>query len=171
MKKTMLALFSATLLFGAVPTADQEKEVMAAVDSWIQATVKQDVPALQKILHDELWYSHSAGTFQTKAEVIKDIQEGRGPIGIELSDTRVRIYGNTAHVKSMSIIRNRPRPQGQAQGAPAATASSVGRVNAGPSPLLIVHMLVKGPQGWQLVSRQATRPTPPPNVANPPATR
>ena len=105
MKKLMIALFSVTLLSGAVPSADQEKEVMAAMDSWIQATVKQDVPALQKILHDELWYSHSAGTSQTKAEVIKDIQEGRGPIGIELSDTRVRIYGNAAHGAFESIIQ------------------------------------------------------------------
>ena len=43
--------------------------------------------------------------------------------------------------------------------------------NAGPSPLLIVHVLVKGPQGWQLVSRQATRPTPPPSAATPTTAR
>ena len=52
---------------------------MAAMDSWIQATAKQDVAGLEKILHDELWYSHSAGTHQNKAEVIKDVQEGRDP--------------------------------------------------------------------------------------------
>ena len=58
---------------------------------------------------------------------------------------------NMAHVKSMSVIRNRPRNPGQTG-------------KAGPSPLLVVHVLVKGPQGWQLVSRQATRPTPPPGA-------
>ena len=135
---------------------------MAAMERWIQATVQQDIAGLQKVLHDELWYSHSAATFQTKEEVIRDIQEGRGPVGIELSDTRVRIYGNMAHVKSMAIIRNRPRNQVQ---------SGAGGVKAGPSPLLIVHVLVKGPQGWQLVSRQATRPTPPPNAASPAAAK
>src|SRR5438552_11148283 len=109
MKKWILAIFSAAVLSGAIPSADQEKEVMAAMNAWIQATANKDIPALQKILHDELWYSHSAGTSQTKAEVIKDIQEGRGPTGVELSDIRIRVYGNMAHVKSMSVIRNRPR--------------------------------------------------------------
>jgi hypothetical protein len=156
MKTLILALFSAAAMSAAVPTAAQEKEVMAAMDAWIQATVKQDVAGLQRVLHDELWYSHSAGTVQTKAEVIKDIQEGRGPVGVELTDTRVRIYGDMAHVKSMSVIRNRPRNPNQAVPSGAAT---------GPSPLLVVHVLVKGPQGWQLISRQATRPTPPPTSA------
>jgi hypothetical protein len=164
MKKCFIALLPAVILFAAMPTPFEEKEVMAAMDTWIQATTKQDVTTLQKVIHEELWYSHSAGTSQTKAEVIKDIEEGRGPIGIELSDVRVRIYGNMAHVKSMSVIRNRPRnpPAGNA---PAAVTKGTG----GPSPLLIVHILVKGPQGWQLISRQATRPTPPASAASKPA--
>ena len=157
MKTLIIALFSTAALSAAVPTPAQEKEVMAAMDAWIQATVKQDVAGLDKILHDELWYSHSAGTHQTKAEVIKDVQEGRGPVGIELSDTTVRIYGATALVKTMAVIRNRPRNP-----APTAAAPGVGRGNAGPAALLIVNVLVKGPEGWQVVSRQATRPTPPP---------
>ena len=147
-----------------MPTSSEEKEIQAAIDTWIQATAKQDVATLQKVLHDELWYSHSAGTFQTKAEVIKDIEEGRGPIGIEMSDVRVRSCGNMAHVKSMSIIRNRPRNP-PAGGGPTAAPKGTG----GPSPLLIVHVFVRGPQGWQLVSRQATRPTPPASATPKPA--
>src|SRR5205823_7087115 len=128
-------IYTVVPLSAAMPTPAQEKEVMTAMDPWIQATVKQDTPGLQAILHDELWYSHSAGTSQTKAEVIKDVQEGRGPVGVELSDARVRIYGNMAHVKSMSIIRNRLRN-------PSQTAAALGgTANTGPSPLLIVHVL------------------------------
>jgi len=164
MRTLILTLYSVAALSAAMPTPAQEKEVMTAIDAWIQATVKQDITALQAILHDELWYSHSAATFQTKAEVIKDVQEGRGPVGIELSDIRVRVYGNMAHVKSMSIIRNRPRNPGQTAAGPGGKANVGGRGSTGPSPLLVVHVLVKGPQGWQLVSRQATRPTPPPTA-------
>jgi Domain of unknown function (DUF4440) len=162
MRTLILALYSVAALSAAMPTPAQEKEVMAAMDAWIQATVKQDIPALQRILHDELWYSHSAGTFQTKAEVINDVKEGRGPVGVELSDTRVRIYGNMAHVKSMSIMRNRPRSPSQTAAGPGGKANLGGRGNPGPSPLLVMYILVNGPQGWQLVSRQATRLTPPP---------
>jgi len=91
MRTLILAMLSVAVLSAEMPTPAQEKEIMAAMDAWIQATAKQDVAGLQRILHDELWYSHSAGTFQTKAEVIKDVQEGRGPAGAELSDIRSRI--------------------------------------------------------------------------------
>jgi len=158
MKTLIVALYSVAALSAAMPTPAQEKEIMAAMDAWIQATAKQDIAGLERILHDELWYSHSAATFQNKAEVIKDVQEGRGPVGVELSDIRVRIYGNTAHVKSVSVIRNRPRNPSQKGAAPGSGKKG------GPSPLLVVHVLVKGPQGWQLVSRQATRPTAPPSA-------
>ena len=168
MRTLILAAFSAAVLPAAMPTPAQEKEVMTAMDAWIQATVSQDIAALQRILHDELWYSHSAATFQTKAEVIKDVQEGRGPVGIELSDTRIRIYDNMAHVKAMAVIRNRPRNPGQTGGSPGTGGANAGvRGNAGPSPLLVIHVLVKGPQGWQLVSRQATRPAAPPGTPAP----
>ena len=158
-KEWILTLLSAAVLSGAAPTAAQEKEVLAAMDAWIQATVNQDIAGLQRILHDELVYTHSAATTQTKAEVIKDVQEGRGPAGIELTGTTIRVYDNTALVKSMVIVRGRTRNQGQGE---AGKRSG----NQGPMPLYIMHVLVKGPQGWQVVSRQATRPTPPPTASN-----
>ncbi len=136
---------------------------MAAMHAWIQATVNQDIAGLQRILHDELVYTHSAATTQTKAEVIKDVQEGRGPAGIELSDTTIRVYDNTALVKSMVMVRGRPRNPGQGQAGP----RSGNPGSPGPGPLYIMHVLVKGPQGWQVVSRQATRPAPPPTAASP----
>jgi hypothetical protein len=57
MRTLILALFSVAALSAAMPTPAQEKEVMTAMDAWIQATVKQDITGLQRILHDELWYS------------------------------------------------------------------------------------------------------------------
>jgi ketosteroid isomerase-like protein len=143
MKRWLLALLSAAVLSAAAPTPAQQKEVMAAMNAWIQATAKQDVAALQKILHDELTYTHSSAATQTKAEVLKDVQEGRGPAGIELAETSVRIYDNTALVKAMVTVRSR-NPNA-----------------AAPAPLSILHVLAKGPQGWQVVARQATRPAPP----------
>src|SRR5690349_20606132 len=105
-------MISVAALSAATPTPAQEKEVMTAMDAWIQATVKQDIPALERILSDELWYSHSSGAHQSKAEVIKDVQDGKAAAAIELSDVRVRVYGNTALVKAMSLLRNRPRNPG-----------------------------------------------------------
>ncbi len=162
----LLVLLSAAVLSGATPA--QEKEVMGAIDAWIQATAKQDVGALQKILHDDLSYTHSSALTQTKADVIKDVQDGKGPIGMDLADTKVYVYDNAALVRSMVTMRNRPRNQGQAPaGAPSGNTNATGGARRGPSGLYIMHVLVKGPQGWQLVSRQATRPAPPPSPPAP----
>jgi ketosteroid isomerase-like protein len=164
MKTPLLAVLPAIVLSAAAPTSDQEEEVMAAMNTWIDATVKQDVDALEKILHDELSYTHSNARTQTKAEVVQDAKEGRGPAGIELAETTVRIYGNTALVKSMVTVRGRPRGQAQNAGGNAGLPPGAAR---GPAPLSILHVLVKGPQGWQLAARQATRPGPPPGAPAP----
>lgn len=158
-----LAFAAAVVVSAAVPTPTEEKEVMAALDAWIKATVTQDTAALQKILHDELMYSHSDTRTQTKAEVIKDVQDGRGSAAIELSDTIVRVYGNSALVKAKVVVRGRGR--GARAGGAAVPGAAAGGGGQAPAPLSILHVLVKGPAGWQLVSRTATRPPAPAPVA------
>jgi hypothetical protein len=172
MTKWFLVLLSAAVLSGATPA--QEEEVMTAMKAWIQATTGQDIPALRKILHDDLIYTHSTGKIQNKAEVIQDVEANNGPIGIELSGTETKVYtfgDDTALVTSMVIVRNRPRNPGQnpaaAPGGAGGNPNAAGRrPNRG---LFITHLLVKGPSGWQLVTRQALRLPPPADA--PAATR
>lgn len=151
-----LALGSPTVRAEDLPSPAAEKEVMAAMDAWIQATSMQDTKALERLLHDELVYSHSDTRIQTKAEVIKDVADGRGPAGVELSETTVRVYGTTALVRARVVVKGRPRPRPAGAATPAAAPRAAGQAPA--PPLLILHVLVKGAQGWQVVSRQATRP-------------
>ena len=174
MTKWLLVLLSAAVLSGATPTPAQEKEVMTAMKAWIQATTSQDLPALRKILHDDLVYTHSTGKIQNKAEVIQDVEANNGPIGIELSEKETKVYtfgDDAALVTSMVVVRNRPRNPGQnAAAAPGGAGGAGGNPNAagGRRPnrggLFITHMLVKGPSGWQLVTRQAMRLPPPPDA-------
>ena len=58
---------------------------------------------------------------------------------IDFKDLEVRVYGGTALVKGDVDFRNN-----------AAGVVTVSKLN-------LLHVLVKGPQGWQLVARQATR--------------
>ena len=58
---------------------------------------------------------------------------------IDFKDPKVRLYGNTAVVKCDVDFRN----------------NTGGNVSV--SKLNVLHVLVKGSQGWQLVARQATR--------------
>lgn len=136
----VVVLLFATSLYAAVPTAAEEKEVLAAMNAFAEAVAKHDVAALQKIMHDELVYSHSDTRAQTKADLIKEAQEGRGPGGIALADPKVHIYGSTA------IIRG--RVGGGARGVQANSPYAVA-------------VWVKGPAGWQVVARTATRPADP----------
>jgi ketosteroid isomerase-like protein len=135
----IVALLFATSLYAAVPTAAEEKEVLGAMNVLAEAVAKRDVAALQRLLHDELVYSHSDTRAQTKADLLKEAQENRGPGGVALAEPKVHIYGNTA------IIRGRV---GSAKGVQ-------------PNSPHAVAVFVKGSQGWQIVARTATRPLAP----------
>lgn len=147
----MSMLLCATVASAKEPTAAEHKEIIDAMNAWIAAVNAQDVAALQKILHDELIFVHSDARTQGKAEVLKDIAAGRGAAGVLLEETVVRIYGNTALVKAKVTARGRPKN------------GVFPPLAAGRQPNIIscIHTLVKGAGGWQLVTRQATRPPAP----------
>lgn len=142
--KTWIGIFCCALLLSAAENGSKtEKEVLAAMDSWKQATMKKDRAALEKLLHEDLTYSHSNGHNESKADVIKSVTTGKATVeAIDFSDTTVRIYGSTALVKGKVDIRNNTDGK-----------STVANLN-------ILHVWLKGPKGWQLVARQATRLTP-----------
>src|SRR5258706_4281496 len=106
MKKWILILLSAALL-PAASDSKGEKEVLAAMDAWKQATMKKDQAALDKLLHPDLTYSHSSGKNETKAEVLKAVTTGKAKVeAVEFADTTVRVYGNTALVRGKVDITN-----------------------------------------------------------------
>jgi len=117
-----------------------EKAVLAALDTWKDAMVKKDRAALEKIFHADLSYAHSGGQLETKAQAIPHIVDGLGWEKIELSETTVRLQGKVAIVNGKTDMhqRNKDKPT---------TISK----------LLVLTVWVKGPQGWQMIARQAVR--------------
>src|SRR4051794_20664572 len=107
MKTWITLLCCAGLLCAAEAGPKAEKDVLATLDAWKQATMKKDGAALEKLLHDDLTYSHSNGHNESKADVIKAVTTGKATVeAIDFSDTTVRVYGNTALVKGKVDIRN-----------------------------------------------------------------
>ena len=108
MKKWICILLFTTFLSAASTDSKAEKDVLAAMDAWKQATIKKDGAALDKLLHPDLTYSHSSAMTQTKADVIKAVTTGKATVeDITFSDTTVRVYGNTALVKGkVDIVNN-----------------------------------------------------------------
>jgi ketosteroid isomerase-like protein len=139
MTNGILFLFAAAALYGADPKV--EKEVLSAMDSWGKAMMAKDRGALQKLFHQDLTYTHSSGLNETKAQAIKALLGGRTIEAIDLTDTSVRVYGNTALVKGKVDVRN-----------------NAGQVST--THLDVLHVWVKGSTGWQMVARQALRLNP-----------
>jgi ketosteroid isomerase-like protein len=138
MEKLLSITLLATLALAAAstdPTA--EKDVMAAMDAYKNAMIHKDPAVLQKLLSEDLTYIHSAGQHETKADVLKGITSGKTIIErIDFTDTTVRFYGKTALVQGRVDLYH--------------SATNIVHMN-------VLHVWVKGPQGWQLVARQATK--------------
>jgi ketosteroid isomerase-like protein len=139
MKLSTLLLLSAMILPAATPDAKTEKEIMAAMDAYRQALVHKNAATLSKILSDDLVYTHSSNLHEDKAAVIESLKKNTVTEAIDFKDLKVHVYGNTAVVVGDVDFRNSTNG-----------VASTAKLN-------VLHVLVKGPQGWQLVARQATR--------------
>jgi ketosteroid isomerase-like protein len=142
MTKWMLALLSVAMLPAATskkPDNNAEKEVLAALEAYKQAMIKRDAAALTKVVSDDVIYTHSSNLHQDKAALIASLRGNSVVEAIDFKSPTVHIYGNTAIVKGDVDFHNN-----------AAGVQSVSKLN-------ILHVFVKGPHGWQLVARQATR--------------
>ena len=138
MLKWLLLLATAASRSAADPKAD----VLAAMESWKQAMLAKDTAALDRLLHPDLTYSHSNGMTQTKADVLKSPGNNQS---ITFGETTVRVYGDTALVKGVIDF---------------VSVSSAGTPAS--NHLSVLQVWIKGPQGWQLVARQATKLNPQP---------
>jgi ketosteroid isomerase-like protein len=138
MMKPLLLLFSVMAALSAASTSPKaEKEVLAAMDAYKEAMIHKDGAALDKLLSNDLTYTHSGGQLETKADVIKSITTGKTIVeALDFSDTTVRLYGNMALVKGKVDLYH--------------SKTNIVHMN-------VLHVWMKGPQGWQMVARQATR--------------
>ena len=79
MKKLILILSTATAVLFATAHHDAklEKDVLAALESWKQATIHKDRAGFEKVYHSDLKYGHPNGLIETKAQAIKHSVEGK----------------------------------------------------------------------------------------------
>jgi len=133
-------LFSGLALAAAKSPAGAADEVRAAMLAWREATLGKDGAALDRLLHEGLTYSHSNGRTQSKPDVLESVTGGKSSVtGIDFGELTFRVYETTALVKGIVDVHS-------SKGGVASTAH-----------LDILHVWIKGPQGWQMVARQATQ--------------
>jgi hypothetical protein len=94
----------ACIILWALPLASAsndpkvEKEILAVMETYKEAMIHNDTATLDKLLSDDLAFTHSHGEFQDKAAVLKSSAPPQHILKMEFSNTTVKIYGNTALV-------------------------------------------------------------------------
>ncbi|MFP5230508.1 MAG: nuclear transport factor 2 family protein [Acidobacteriota bacterium] len=81
------------------------KEIEALEQQWRQATVTNNIGQMNKLLADDYVGITSNGTVENKQQALAQHSAGTIRISrLELTDTRVRVYGDTAVVTSLAQL-------------------------------------------------------------------
>ena len=142
-RKCLVLLLSAVLLVGVtvstqVSDPQEEEAVMATLQTLFDAYARQDTARVSRIYHDDLSYGHSSASLQTKTEVLKDLHTWAW---LKIKSSTVRVSGQSAIVRAIMDLREGPTK------ARVRTATDMS----------VLYVLVKGPQGWQVIVRQAVK--------------
>jgi ketosteroid isomerase-like protein len=87
-------------------TIADEKAVADAERQRFAAQVSKDYTALDKLLADDLFYTHSSGNTDGKASYIQSIRDGKSKYdAIESQEMKVRVYGNAAIINGICLIK------------------------------------------------------------------
>jgi hypothetical protein len=141
----LCALVLGGLAFPNQATAQEQlrgdqARVMAVLETMAQATITKDMPTLDKVFHRELIYEHTNGLTQTKAEALK-LLAGWNVRSMKFLDPTIRFYGSVALVKCITLLQSVRRDG----------------TSAPDTRLDVLWVLLKEPDGWQIVARHTTR--------------
>lgn len=138
----VLTLAGALLVAPAVaqPQADASEAVKQAELARFRAMTTNDLPALEASLGDDLIYTHSSASVDTKASYVGSIRSGALKyVSIEPGELKVRVYGTTAVITGVAKM---------------ATVSSGQTMN---NQLRYTDVWVLRDGRWQMVGWQSTR--------------
>lgn len=132
----------AAILFltAAAAWADSAADVLAADKSWATAIQKMDYPVLEKLLAEELVYTHSSGLVDTKKQYIDNLKSGAQKYNqVEHVDPKVQVHGSTAVLTTGLKMDTTTKGVNQK------------------ATFRLIHVWVKKGGTWQMVAHQTTR--------------
>ena len=137
MKRIVCVLLLAMCAFVcAAAQGKAEQELLKLEQQWVDALVKADTAALEKLYGDGLIYTHSSGAVDTKASYIEGIKTGKSKYeSLDRDDVKVKLYGTTAIVTAHSVIK----------------------VNKNTINARYIHVYVREKGVWKMVAHQSTR--------------
>jgi hypothetical protein len=105
-----LVLFAMMLALAPVVSAQMgkvEQQVLQAETDRFAAMVKGDRAALEKLLADDLTYTHSTALLENKEQFLKSVTSGNidyVSIVPSEADWKIRVNGNTAVVNGLAAV-------------------------------------------------------------------
>lgn len=117
-----------------------KKEIMQVEAAQVEAVVKGDAKALDRIYADDFAYTNQFGELIPREQVISGFHSGGAKLSpaVKHDQLKIRVYGNTAVVTERSV----------------GTYHYKGKVDEGPRIITTVYVKMDG--RWQLVAHNAT---------------
>jgi ketosteroid isomerase-like protein len=139
----LLLFLIAAPMFARLPRAQKHEfrhEIDQLEEQWRTAILKGDTSTMSSLLADDYMAITPTGTLQTKEESLANLRSGSFHVTtLDVSDRKVRIYGDTAVVTSLADVQA-TTPKGNLSGAYRYT-----------------RVYVRDPQGtWKIVSFEAS---------------
>ena len=130
---TTSATTVATLSAGEKAVIDTEKQRFAA-------QVSKNYNVLERVLANDLIYTHSTGGTDTKQAYIQSIRDGRTAYdAIEVEEQKARVYDNTAIVNGLCLVK------------------AINNGTAINNHLRYISVYVRNGKQWQLVAWQSLK--------------
>jgi ketosteroid isomerase-like protein len=115
-----------------------EKEILGLEDKRFGAMIARDFAALEKVVHEELLYTHSSGLTDTKASWLESMKSGKTKYkSVNCTERKVRFFGDVALVTGKASI------EAEIGGQPRSLK------------LLFLNAWTRSPQGWKFVAWQS----------------
>ncbi|MGV3557891.1 nuclear transport factor 2 family protein [Larkinella arboricola] len=140
MKPFLLLTYLLISSFAFAQHSADEKAVLAVERERFDAQVSRNYAVLEKVLGDDLIYTHSHGLQDTKQSYIQSLKDGKQTYeSIGIQEQKIKLYGNTAVISGICLIK----------------ASNNGQtVN---SKIRYTDVYVKKGQQWQMVAWQSLK--------------
>jgi hypothetical protein len=115
-----------------------EKEILGLEEKRFAAMIAKDFGALERMVHEELLYTHSSGITDTKASWLDSMRSGKVKYrSASCSERKVRL------VNDVALVNGRAHIEADIAGEPRTLK------------LLFLNAWAKTPQGWKFVAWQS----------------
>ena len=89
-----------------VAMSADERAVLDAEKQRFDAQVKKDYAVLDRVLANDMIYTHSSGNTDGKQSYIQSIRDGKSKYdAIDVQEQKVRVYGNTAVINGRCVVK------------------------------------------------------------------